>query len=398
MNTPKVNHRLGSEVLQPSSVSDFPWPLNPPDMTVQPVRQWSGCDSKLLDRAVSNTDFSVERFLQNSTAMTTAEKVWALLSHRAFNFNGAAVRTEVYWQSRVSFSVARGQPIVLAYPLVCKINNPAKRLTLVSMTAGERACVRFFRDLGRLVENVYAPGIRIHLLSDATLYNSALQVPPPAAYAYMEGFRQLLREEDAVPCVDVHDYASLLAPSASEFESLYNGYYAEIVGSPQAMLTTDLLGSLPTSVRASINTRRMGFDFDALRGLFGPDQTRFLPIRAEIDMQAIFALRDQLAIKMACDHLNLPERLWPNHIRATCHRGIKQGRNVLGLRCYPEYYASSHLLPYHGMPLIMLNKAGLPKMIIEPEISLRGRDDLTRILDERGDPVLYVVSAMLDQA
>jgi hypothetical protein len=266
------------------------------------------------------------------------------------------------------------------------------------MTAGERACVRFFRELGRLVESIYAPGIRIHLLSDATLYNSALQVPPPAAYAYIDGFRQLVREEDAGSYVEVHDYASLLAPYASEFESLYNGYYAEMVSSPQAMLTTDLLGSLPTSVRASINTRRMGFDFDALRGLFGPHQTRFLPIRAEIDMQAIFALRDQLAIKMACDHLNLPERLWPNHVRATCHRGIKQGRNVLGLRCYPEYYASSRLLPYHGMPLIMLNKAGLPKMVIEPEISLRSREDLTRIVDERNDPVLYVASAMLDQS
>jgi hypothetical protein len=69
---------------------------------------------------------------------------------------------------------------------------------------------------------------------------------------------------------------------------------------------------------------------------------------------------------------------------------MKQGRSVLGLRCYPEYYAASRLLPYHGMPLIHRGKNGSPKLVIEPEVSLRSREDLLRILNDRQEPVLYV--------
>ena len=156
------------------------------------------------------------------------------------------------------------------------------------------------------------------------------------------------------------------------------------------MLDESSLGSLPTSVRASINTRRLGLDYGQLQKMFGPDQTRLLTVRAEIDSQAILALKEQLAIKMACDKLNLPERLWPKHVRASCHRGTKSGRPVLGLRCYPEYYGASKLLPYHGMPLIEPDSRAKPRLVVQPEISLRGRADLTRVLNEDGDPVLYV--------
>jgi hypothetical protein len=93
---------------------------------------------------------------------------------------------------------------------------------------------------------------------------------------------------------------------------------------------------------------------------------------------------------MACDELNVVERLWPNHVRATCHRGIKQGRNVLGLRCYPEYYGASKLLPYHGMPLIRSDKKLRPQLVVEPEVSLRCREDLFRVMSAEGEPVLYV--------
>jgi hypothetical protein len=390
MSAPKINHRLGSEILQPSAISDFNWPLHAPEETEQTTRLWSDSESNLLDRAIANIEFYMDRFLEQDRDIPLPDKIWSLLSHRAFNFNGGAVRAEAHWRDRISASIDRDAPIVIAYPLVCKIDNPAKRLTSVGITAGERAIVRFFRQLGQLVTAIYSPGIQIHILSDATLYNSALQVPPPTAHAYMEGFRQLVLNENAANHIVFYDYASLLAPYASEFEAFYNHYYKELMNSPQSMLSASSLGSLPTSVRASINTRRMGFDFDALRGLFGPNQTRFVPVRAEIDAQAILALRDQLAIKMACDQLDLAQRLWPNHVRATCHRGMKQGRSVLGLRCYPEYYAASRLLPYHGMPLIHRGKNGSPKLVIEPEVSLRSREDLLRILNDRQEPVLYV--------
>src|SRR5207302_11078785 len=148
--------------------------------------------------------------------------------------------------------------------------------------------------------------------------------------------------------------------------------------------------SLPTSMRASLNSRRLGLEYSDLLEIFGPRQVRFRAIRREIDELAAFALREQLAIKLACDELNASERVWPGHIRASCHRGKKNGRAVLGLRCYPEYYRSSRLLPYHGMPLIQPEDHGKPRLTILPEISLRGREDLTRVVNEIGEPVLYL--------
>jgi pyoverdine/dityrosine biosynthesis protein Dit1 len=349
----------------------------------------------LLDQAIANLDFAWERFEAATRQLTVPERIWHLLTHRAFNFNGVtAVRAEDHWQVRVASAVESGRPIEIAYPLICKINNPAKRLTTVNVTAGERATVRFFRELGKRVESIYPPGINIHVLSDATLYNSALQVPPPSAYAYMDAFRELILEESAARYVDMHDYAALLAPFAREFERSYNTYYQEMELHPESMLDSDSLSSLPTSVRSSINTRRMGLSYKQMQQLFGPDQTRFLPLRADIDNQTMLALREQLAIKMACDQLNLPERLWPNYIRASCHRGVKSGRAVLGLRCYPEYYGSSKLLPYHGMPLVEPDSRGRVRLIVQPEISLRGREDLIRVVNADQDPVLYVHRAV----
>ena len=136
----------------------------------------------------------------------------------------------------------------------------------------------------------------------------------------------------------------------------------------------------------------MGLKYQELQSLFGPDQTKFLPVRSSIDQMAMFALQEQLAIKMACDHLNVPRLVWRNHLRASCHRGLKSGVAVIGLRCYPEYYGFSKLLPYHGMPLIETDKKGVPRLVVEPEVSLRGRDDLVRITDESGDPVLYLAN------
>ena len=203
--TPQVNYRLGTEVLQPSQISAFPWPSAPPQETEQNTHQWSAIDRELLTRATANTGFSLERFDTKTRHLPLADRVWHLLTNQANNFNGTtAVREEAFWRNRVASAVAADEPILIAYPLICKINNPAKRLTLVNVTAGERATVQFFRELGRLVESVYPPGIRIHVLSDAVLYNSALQVPPPVAYAYMEGFRQLIVEENAANAVEMN--------------------------------------------------------------------------------------------------------------------------------------------------------------------------------------------------
>jgi hypothetical protein len=384
--TPKVIFKLGSEVLQPSALHDFEWPASDPADCLQKTRPGNETDSNLLNQAVDNFPFSSEAFEEQTRGQSIAQKAWYILTAKAFNFNGAQVRGETVWTERIEQAVERNEPIRIAYPLVCKINNPSKRMTIVGCTAGERAIIRFFSKLNQLIQKIYPPGLKIYILSDATLYNNALQVPPPSAYAYMTEFAQLISAEGAAGFIELLDYTAELAPFYREFESLYNRHYQELAASP---LTVETMGSLPTSVRASLNTHRFGFRYEDLLKLFGPRQTGFLPVRVEIDQLALYALREQLAIKMACDEFDLPARLWPNHIRATCHKGLKSGRHVLGLRPYPEYYGASKLLPYHGMPLIEPDKRGILRLLILPEISLRSDGNLERITNEHGEPVLY---------
>jgi len=394
--TPRITHRLGHEVLQPSALHDFEWPQTDPILSPQSARIWTEKDDNLVDAAVRNTNFRWESFLDDTCKLSVADQLWRLLTHRVFNFNGVtAVRGETYWADRVRAAVANSQPVDISYPLVCKINNPAKRLTTVGCTAAERATVKFFRDLGEFARRLYAPGIVIHVLSDATLYNSTLQVPPPTAYAYMKEFSDLIEGEVATETVVLHDYAALLAPFAREFESSYNEHFRTLDRDPMGMLANDAWCSLPSSVRASINTRRCGFEYDELKDLFGPSQVRFRASRSRIDAQALYGLQDQLAIKMACDDVDLPQRLWPLGIRASCHKGKKRDRHVLGLRPYPEYYGASKLLPYHGMPLIEADSAGRPRLVVLPEIILRGRSELMRVTNAQDDPLLYVSSQLI---
>lgn len=382
-----VTYKLGVEVLQRSALHDFPWPDSDPDLVRQRTAPWSEEFSILLTEAVENLQFSPDRFKKETANLPVHQRIWSMLTSSAFNFNGVNnVRNERFWVERLAKATAATEQIVIAYPLICKINNPSKRLTRVGMTAGERAVVRHFRNLGRMIQAIYLPGVKVHILSDATLYNSALQVPPPSAYAYMQEFTALIEEESATDFVQLHDYSALLAPHYREFEDRYNRHYA---GLTQAPLSTAGMGSLPTSVRTNVNSVRLCLNYDQMRELFGPRQVHLLPLRADIDTLGIFALREQLAIKMACVDLELPARLWPNHIRATCHKGLKNNIHVLGLRPYPEYYGKSRLLPYHGMPLIERDKRLRARLIIAPEISLRGEASLLRIINRFGEPVLY---------
>lgn len=388
-----VKNNLGTEVWSASALHHAAWPDSDPSGSSQPEARWDESHSELLRQAVENFELNPAAFLAKTAGMEAGDRLWSLLTHRAFNFNGSSVRTEGHWVERVRGALRRGEPVQIAYPLVCKIGNPAKRMTLVGTTAGERATVRFFKRIGELAKAIYPPGIVVNVLSDATLYNGALQVPPPSAYAYMKDFGALIDEEGAGGSIRLHDYSELLAPYYREFEAAYTQAYRYLGSPTDVTLDETARTSLPTSIRASLNSRRLGLDYGSLRNLFGPHQVEFEPVRRVLDVQAEQALREQLAIKLACDQLDLPDRLWPDNVRATCHRGPKHGRAVLGLRCYPEYYGRSKLLPYHGMPLIEVPGEGSPKLSILPEISLYGRDDLTRVVDARGEPVLYIGTA-----
>lgn len=393
MERTQLNLLEGVEVLQQSSLDKFPWPLS--ENTVpQPARLWTHEDDVAVAKAARHIKLTADRFQSQTRDLSPAARIQWLLSHDDINFNGVvAVRQEPKWAERLERLVTKGEPIPIPYPLFCAIANPAKQLTRPGPNAGELAAIHWFRHVDELARAAYAPGLRIHILSDATLYNNALQNTLAFANAYIAKARTMVVEAGAAHCVTVHDYAQLLAPQAREFDALYNGFYRRMLAGDETLISADDRRRLLRSVRASVNTERFGLSFADQRALFGPEPDPSHPLAAEVERMAQSALRDQLAVKLSCVELNLPERLWPDHIRASCHKGLKSGVAVVGLRVYPEYYRRSQLLPYHGKPLVRADGRVVVRadgrVVVQPEFMLRWRAELTRVENEHGEAVLY---------
>jgi pyoverdine/dityrosine biosynthesis protein Dit1 len=381
-----LNNLEGHEVLQASNLDKYTWPLADPAQVDQPSRPWNGADSIAIARAATLTNLTPDRFLQQTANMPLAVRLHWLLSHDAVNFNGVTrVREEPKWASRLEAIAAAGEPIPIVYPLFCSIANPAKQMTRPGPNAGELASIHFFLYVDEMVRAVYQPGIRVHILSDAVLYNNALQNTPSTALAYVQKARQMVKDANAEHCVTVHDYTELLAPFSDEFDQLYNSFYKRLAAGDETLIGQQDRGRLLRSIRASVNTERFGLSYEDCRALFGPEPDASHPLAADIERMAQAALREQLAVKLACVQLDLPERLWPGHIRASCHKGVKSGVAVVGLRVYPEYYRRSKLLPYHGKPLVRADG----RLVVQPEFELRGRGDLIRVVNEAGESLLY---------
>jgi pyoverdine/dityrosine biosynthesis protein Dit1 len=325
-----------------------------------------------------------------SSRSDAAAKLHHLLSSRAINFNSVRrVRAERFWLDRIREAVAREEPVQLAYPLMCKMPNPAKQMNAFGITAGEEATIRFFQKIGELAREFYAPGVKINIASDAVLYNVALQNPPPTAANFIAELRDLVVRCGAEDTVVIHDYVDLLVPFARQYQRAYAWYYERLGDANHPLITAAKQSSLAASVKASLNTSRLGLSYRDQMELFGPAQRSDNPNFSIVEQMASLGLREQIAIKMACDQLNVFEPIWPRHVRVSCHRGIKHGRAVIGLRPYPTYYASSKLLTYHGIALISQDERGFAKLVVKPEVLLRGRSDLLRVENDFGETYLY---------
>ena len=375
----------GHEVLQRSNLDRYPWPETL--AANQITRLWTPQDGLAVAAAATRIPLDIERVIAATSHLATPDRILWILSHDAVNFNGVtAVRNEPKWRDRLAACVERGESIPIAYPLFCAIANPAKQITRPGAHAGELASLHWFRHVDSLVRAVYEPGLIIHILSDATLYNNELQNTLAFAYGYIDQAREMVGEAGAAHCVRIHDYAALLAPFAREFDRLYNGFYARLSAGDQTLISAPDRERLIRSIRASVNTERLGLTYEDCGALFGPGGVHPLAPRVEAMAQA--ALLDQIAVKLACVQLDLPERLWPGHIRASCHKGLKSGVAVVGLRVYPEYYKRSKLLPYHGKPLLRADG----RLVVEPEFLPRSRADLVRVENEHGQSLLYCES------
>ena len=383
-----ITTMFGNEVLQPSALARFDWPATDPREVDQATVPRSDDDRKLLDE-VSDPRLDIAAFRRNTASLGLPEQVLALLANARFNFNPTQkVRAEREWLQRIARRIDRGEPIELVYLWGCKIGNAAKLFDVHLPTFAELASMRFMARAMACVGEIYAPGARLNLVTDTVFYNTALGNPPPEVSAYRNALLRITEQPGIAGLITVHDYAEMLVDDVREYCGLYDRHYRLIEQRRDNAVPPETWETLFQSTRAVVNTRHLGMDYATLKAVFGDNPDRDDPLVRRVDRMAEEALKIQLAIKAAADEMGFLDRWKPDHIRASCHKGAKRGRWVIGLRPYPAYYRSAKLLPYHGAALVT-RKGGRYRMVVLPEIMLRGRKALTRVVVEDGSTWYY---------
>lgn len=402
-----MEHKV--EVLQVSSLEDYDWPETDPHAVPQRTRVRTDKDLELINSCLRSAEINLDAFMKDARKQSGLnlkdnldELVLRLLSHQKFQMNPVTdVRQEPRWRECIRLAISRGVPIDIVYPQFCVIPNAPKRYTNMGSAAGEDCTILFFKLINRHVQELYAPGIRIHALADAALYASAFQTHQTEVDAYYESVQSRIVDLGASDCVFLYDYAELLRTRCQpDYQIQYYSIGHQVwKGDPAQLLPNTDLPTLRRSVRCSVNTRRFQLKHDDHRRLFGPAEWRATdhPYYETIETMTDVAFKELITIRLACGAIDISSRLWPDAIRATCHKGPKNGRWAIGLKPYPEYYGSCRLLPYHGMPVIAPDRRGKPKLEIAPEVLLRSREDLVRVTSDGKDEVYAYVAADLDE-
>lgn len=395
-----VSNNLNSvEVLQVSALEDYEWPENDPHAVQQRTRCRINNDLELVKESLQTARLDMKAFKKNARKekLDIVDQILRILSHQKFQMNPtSSVRNEKRWQECIRYSVERQEPIDIVYPQFCVIPNAPKRYTNSGYTAGEDCTIEFFRQINEHIKEIYAQGVRFHALADAALYASAFQTPQVEVDAYYDSLNKRIKELKADNFFFLYDYAELLRESCQEeFKGLYYKYSHEVwAGHANELLPNTDIDTLWRSVRCSVNTRRFQLKHVDHLKLFGPKKFQDVnnSFYSKLEELTNTAFNEVVSIRLACTDIDIASRKWPHAIRATCHKGEKNGHWPIGLKTYPEYYGSCKLLPYHGMPLINRNKKNKIRLEIYPEVLLRGREDLIRVTIGNTDEVyMYIL-------
>lgn len=389
MTTNQHSFNTGDTVLQPSSLKGYRWPSSNPTETHQRVRKQTVEDVHLVRQCAATPEINWKAFHKETRDLTTAGKVHHLLTHRKFQFNTVGlVRQEPRWQENITKAVTDGQPILVTYPLMCKVGNWAKQMTNIGPHAGEDCTLFFFAHLNSLVGQIYEPGLRFKILADARLYNSAFKISEVEVSRYLSALRKQVKAFGIDHIIEIVDYADVLeAHACDDYLERYFDYQNRMVAGDESVLSGINVPSLLDSVEASINTRPLGMSYGEHLSIFSSQGVRSgdsSPLAKEVSQMATTAFREVVAIRKACGDVDICNRAWPDAVRVTCHKGAKNGTWHPGLRVYPEYYGSSKLLPYHGVALVRTDRQGRPKLEIHPEVLLRGCSDFVRVTQAGG--------------
>jgi hypothetical protein len=381
-------YEAGGETFARCYLAQAHWPETDPLLLDQQTVPVSTTENARLKEAATRVRLDFEGFLNSRKNLSPAARVLALLNHDAYQFQSKqAFLAEDHWLHLISPAMDAGKPIEIVYPLFTKEGCAAKVLDATGPTGAERMVFWHFEQLVHRVTRIHPAGLRIHVLCDVHLYNSAYTNSPVETAGYLADLQEWAASIPGQPIV-VHDYAAMLAPFRSIFQEAYHDGHRLLRTQPSSVLPADEYRRVLKSMRANINTRPLGLTYPELKAAFGPTQDPSSLAWQEVTRRAEIATREKLAIKHAAYAVGADRRLFPNALRATVHKGAKQGRTPLGLRPYPEYYRSTRILPYHGVALLTQHEESW-KATVHPEIALRGRSDLVRCLTSEGTTWFY---------
>ncbi len=212
------------EILQASCLSAYAWPESDPHAVQQRTRKRIDQDVQLVKLCAESSHINREAFEKNISKekLSKADTILRVLSHEKFQMNGKLVREEQKWREVVEHAISNDQPIDIVYPQFCVIPNAPKRYTNMGAAAGEDATIEFFKCINEHVKWYHKPGIRIHALSDASLYASAFQTHQTEVDAYYDNLKERINELNASDCICLYDYSELLRTQCrTDYQRLY---------------------------------------------------------------------------------------------------------------------------------------------------------------------------------
>ncbi|MBP0616596.1 L-tyrosine/L-tryptophan isonitrile synthase family protein [Jiella mangrovi] len=364
------------------------WPETDPRLQPQKTRLAGADDARMVAECVRIRRLDFDAFRQKVAGRPVHEQVFELINHRTIQFNSRSRFAECeIWKGRIRQACEKGEPVPILLPVFCVIRNPVKRLQLTVPTTAEEVSLRHMANIAALIREIYPAGAVFHLITDSTFYGLPFGVNAVEALRYVDLLGAMV---DRIGCGDVirlHDMAQILSGRFEDFQESYENWSARFHDDPCADgLSPQSYDVWLASMAASINTAKRRLDYDTLRAQFGGSGLGHTT--DELYHRAKTGLAEYRALKAAAADLQWEEQFFPNAVRATIHT---KGVPVLGLRLYPEYKLRANLLPYHGIGVLRFGpKYGLHYMTVEPEMFVCGREEFTRITDERGTTLHYL--------
>jgi len=388
---PRINKEvpigLSGEIISKSQIArEFSWPKSDPRTEWQPTRTLVANDEARARLLSISPHFNLLTFLERTKNLDLISRIIELLNHSAYQFNSRKIfRESTEWKKRIVKACAENRPIEILILAFCVISNPTKRVQSTNVTLAEDVSLLHMNQIARHIEHIYPPGAIFQVISDSTFYALPFGVTSVEAQSYINQLRRRVGELQITDTIKILDITDYLTEHNQFFQNRFTFWRKIFLASPVTNeLTANEYQRWHASMRCSLNSRRMGFEYEQLAILFSSYPDKSID---NLDELATVALAEYRALKAAAADTEWENRYFPNAIRATIH---SKKIPVLGLRLYPKYKLSSNLLPYHGIAVISPGKNNeCEQMVVQHEISVIGNPHYTKVINENGITKFY---------